>query len=63
MKKQTLAATLLASLSLAASLRAAPVLIASGSISGTASDLSGLTGTMENGVAGNLLGGMGSGLV
>ena len=37
-------------------------LIASGTLSGTLSDLSGLTGTLENGVAANLLGGMGSGL-
>jgi hypothetical protein len=62
MTKQKLAATLLAAISLAASLRAAPTLIATGSLSGSASDLSGLTGLMENGVAGNLLGGMGSGL-
>jgi hypothetical protein len=62
MSNQKLAATLLAAISLAASLRAAPTLIATGSLSGTASDLSGLTGLMENGVAGNLLGGMGSGL-
>ena len=37
-------------------------LIARGSIAGTATDLSGLTGTLENGVAANLLGGLGSGL-
>lgn len=37
-------------------------LIARGSLSGTLSDLSGLTGTLENGVAADLLGGMGSGL-
>lgn len=37
-------------------------LIAQGSLSGFASDLSGLTGTLENGTAANLLGGMGSGL-
>ena len=37
-------------------------LISSGTLSGTMSDLSGLTGTLENGVAANLLGGMGSGL-
>ena len=37
-------------------------LIARASIAGTASDLSGQTGLLENGVAGNLLGGMGSGL-
>ncbi len=37
-------------------------LIAQGSFSGFASDLSGLTGALENGVAANLLGGLGSGL-
>ena len=44
------------------SAHAAIDLIASGTLSGTMSDLSGLTGTLENGVAANLLGGMGSGL-
>lgn len=39
---------------------AAPVFIATGSISGT--DLSGLTGKLESGVAANILGGMSSGL-
>jgi len=37
-------------------------LIAQGSLPGTLSDLSGLGGPLENGVAGNLLGGLGSGL-
>lgn len=37
-------------------------LIARGSIAGTASDASGLTGVLENGTAANLLGGLGSGL-
>jgi hypothetical protein len=37
-------------------------LIAQGSISGLAHDLSGLSAPLENGVAGDLLGGMGSGL-
>ena len=36
-------------------------LIAKGSIAGNASDLSGLTGSLENGVAANRLGGLGSG--
>jgi len=62
MLNQKLATTLLAAISLAGSLSAAPTLIATGSLSGSASDLSGLTGLMENSVAGNLLGGMGSGL-
>lgn len=39
-----------------------PSLLATATISGTASDLSGLNYTLENGVAANLLGGMGSGL-
>ena len=37
-------------------------LIAQGSLSGFASDFSGLNAPLENGVAGNLLGGLGSGL-
>ncbi len=45
-----------------ANVYAAPSLIATGSLSGSASDLSGLTGKLESGVAANLLGGMGSGL-
>ncbi len=44
------------------STHAAVTLIAKGSLSGAALDLSGLTGTLENGVSANLLGGMGSGL-
>ena len=40
---------------------ATPTLIAVGSL-GQTSDLSGLGGTLENGVAANLLGGIGSGL-
>lgn len=55
----TLAA--LAVLTLAAPLGAAPILIAKGSFSG-ATDLSGLTGTLENGLPANILGGLGSGL-
>jgi hypothetical protein len=50
-------------LALAGSSHAAqPVLIATGSLSGALSDLSGLNYTLENGTAANLLGGMGSGL-
>ncbi len=37
-------------------------LIARGTLSASATDLSGLSGTLENGVAANLLGGIGSGL-
>ena len=40
---------------------AAPMLLATGTLS-QASDLSGLTGTLENGTAANQLGGIGSGL-
>jgi hypothetical protein len=42
--------------------QAAPELIAIGSLSGASTDLSGQTGLMENGVPGNILGGIGSGL-
>ncbi|WP_425228233.1 esterase-like activity of phytase family protein [Sphingomonas sp.] len=53
-------------LALAAPLQAGPVLIAKGSISGSSAganaDLSGLTGTLENGLPANILGGFGSGL-
>lgn len=53
---------LLAALLAAPATHAAPILLGIGSLSGSASDLSGLTGTLENGTAANLLGGMGSGL-
>lgn len=50
----------------ASTTNAAVTLIANGSLSGSTAgayaDLSGLTGTLENGVAANLLGGLGSGL-
>ena len=45
----------------AAPANAAVTLLATGVVSGT-SDLSGLTGTLENGLAANILGGLGSGL-
>ena len=45
---------------------AAPTLLAIGTLSGSSAganvDLSGLTGALENGLPGNVLGGMGSGL-
>ncbi|MEI6545890.1 MAG: esterase-like activity of phytase family protein, partial [Burkholderiales bacterium] len=41
--------------------QAAPGLLAIGTLNGS-SDLSGLTGALENGLAGNVLGGMGSGM-
>jgi hypothetical protein len=62
MTKQRLIPALLASLLFAPAANAAFTLIANGTLSPTASDLSGQTGLMENGVAGNLLGGIGSGL-
>ncbi|MCG7755209.1 MAG: pyruvate-binding protein, partial [Nitrosomonas sp.] len=40
---------------------ATPVLLGIGNLSGTGSDLSGLTDTLESGTSANLLGGMGSG--
>jgi hypothetical protein len=56
------AATLSALLASTSAAHATIELIATGSLSGTASDLSGLTGNLENGVSASLLGGMGSGL-
>jgi len=52
---------LLASVFATSAARATPTLIAIGTLNGT-TDLSGLTGTLENGLAGNVLGGIGSGL-
>ena len=51
----------LAALLAATAAQATPTLIAIGTLGGT-SDLSGLTGTLENGLAANVLGGLGSGL-
>lgn len=56
-----MAIPLLVSLIFAAPAQAGVTLIASATLAG-ASDLSGLSGTLENGVAANVLGGMGSGL-
>jgi hypothetical protein len=53
---------ILLSSALASAAQAAPFLIAKGQLSATASDLSGLTGTLENGAPANGLGGLGSGL-
>jgi hypothetical protein len=59
----TLLATVVASIFVATPALAAPVLLATGSLNGNQSDLSTATsGALENGVAGNLLGGVGSGL-
>ena len=51
----------IAMLALAAPAGAAPILLATGTLGGT-TDLSGQTGKLENGLAGNILGGLGSGL-
>lgn len=63
--KRTLIATIAASL-LAAPVQAKPVYLATGSLTGSAAgqnvDLSGLNQPLENGLPGNILGGLGSGL-
>ena len=61
MLRPRLLATALAA-TLCVTAHAAPTLLARGSLPGSFTDLSGLSGLMENGVAGNLLGGLGSGL-
>lgn len=62
MKRTHLSIALAGLISLASlNTQAAPVLLGIGSLTGT-SDLSGLTGTLESGVAANVLGGLGSGL-
>lgn len=62
MKRTTLSIALASLVSFASlSTQAAPILLGVGSLSGTA-DLSGLTGTLESGVAANVLGGTGSGI-
>ncbi|BAN36632.1 hypothetical protein SCD_n02833 [Sulfuricella denitrificans skB26] len=62
MTKKMLLPALIASLFAASAANAATTLIAIGSLSGNAFDLSSEThGLLENGVAGNLLGGVGSG--
>ena len=60
--KQSALIALLATVCAAPAAQAAPILLAIGSISAGATDRSGLVGPLENGVAGNLLGGIGSGL-
>lgn len=66
MLQKSLICLALSSLFAASAAHATVTLIANGSLSGSAAgtyaDLSGLTGTLENGVAANLLGGLGSGL-
>lgn len=61
MKKHLLAAVL-STLFAAHPAQAAPILLATGSLSAGAADMSGLNGPLENGVTGNVLGGIGSGL-
>ena len=61
MRFSTLKAALLLSVVAVAPARADVSLLAIGTLDGT-SDLSGLTGTLENGVAANILGGLGSGI-
>lgn len=60
--KQRLLVAVLSSLFAAYSAEAAPLLLATGNLSAGGADLSGLNGPLENGVAGNVLGGIGSGL-
>ena len=61
MRFSTFKAALLLSVVAVAPARADVSLLAIGTLDGT-SDLSGLTGTLENGVPANILGGLGSGL-
>ncbi len=61
MNQKTLLFVLLSAVLATTTAQAAPTLIAIGTLNGT-TDLSGLTGNLENGLAGNILGGMGSGL-
>ena len=60
-RSTTLKAALLLSVVAIAPARADVSLLAIGTLDGT-SDLSGLTGTLENGVPANILGGLGSGI-
>jgi len=63
MKTTRFAAAMLAALSLAGGAGAAPLLLATGTLNAGGADLSSATGgLLENGVAGNVLGGLGSGL-
>jgi len=63
MKKSTLSMALVVALCGLKPALAAPVLLATGTLNGSGGDLSAATaGPLENGTAGNLLGGIGSGL-
>ena len=59
--KPILAIVAAAAVSFTGAAAAAPILIAQGQLNGS-TDLSGLTGTLENGLPANVLGGLGSGL-
>lgn len=59
---QNVVKAMLLAITVAHSAHAAPIFLASGSISAGAADMSGLRGPLENGAAGNVLGGIGSGL-
>ena len=61
MNQKSILPLLFASVFATTALQAAPTLIAIGTLGGT-SDLSGLSGNLENGLATNILGGLGSGL-
>lgn len=61
MKKTLVSTLILSALSALSTAEATPTLLAIGSLT-DATDLSGLTGTLENGNPGNILGGIGSGL-
>lgn len=66
MRKGRLLCVALGTLLISTSAMAAPILLAIGTLTGSSAgvnqDLSGLTGAMENGLPGNILGGLGSGL-
>jgi len=61
MFRHSLSALALAAALATSTAQAAPVLLSVGTLGGTV-DASGLTGTLENGLAANILGGLGSGL-
>jgi len=66
MRKGRLVSVALATVLISSSAMASPILLAIGTLNGSSAganqDLSGLTGAMENGLPGNILGGLGSGL-
>jgi len=66
MRKGLLLGVALGTLLISSAAMASPILLAIGTLNGSSAganqDLSGLTGAMENGLPGNILGGLGSGL-